>query len=119
MMIRRALLISLTAAISLLSQDVTARALYDNPGAKAMEQINALNRPAEESPFVEIRAHNIGALGLSVTNQGTFGNGFAGAADCDGELCPSGEFPINSNINYLFAGSFWVGAVVGRDTLVS
>jgi len=29
------------------------------------------------------------------------------------------EYPVNSRIEYLFNGALWVGAIVGRDTLVS
>jgi hypothetical protein len=56
---------------------------------------------------------------MTITNYGSFGTGFVASAICDGEICPSAEYPINSNLEYLFSGALWIGAVVGRDTLVS
>ena len=66
--------------------------------------------------------HNVGRLVLSVNNYGSFGNGFliGSASDCfTGAATLSCEYPRGSNSYYLFAGAFWIGAVVGRDTLVS
>ncbi|MBN1211276.1 MAG: hypothetical protein JXA92_01755, partial [candidate division Zixibacteria bacterium] len=69
-----------------------------------------------------IAAHNVGKLVLAVNNNGTFGTGFAlgSPSDCfTGNLVLSCEYPKGSGTRYLFAGAFWIGAVVGRDTLVS
>jgi hypothetical protein len=92
------------------------RALYDIdprplPTAKA----------ATDAPYVMLGAHKIGQIGLSITNQGHFGKGFIpGVSDpFSGGQAPSCIYPYPSVMNYLFAGSFWIGAVVGRDTLVS
>jgi len=66
--------------------------------------------------------HQVGELVLAVNNNGTFGTGFQEAASGDcftGGQVKSCEYPKGSNQSYLFAGSFWIGAVVGRDTLVS
>lgn len=67
-------------------------------------------------------AHRVGKIVLAVSNNGTFGTGFASgpAADCfTGGDVPSCEYPKNSNVTYLYSGAFWIGAIVGRDTLVS
>ncbi|MEA2031477.1 MAG: hypothetical protein U9N55_07805 [candidate division Zixibacteria bacterium] len=67
-------------------------------------------------------AHRVGNIVLAVQNNGTFGTGFSAAGGGDyftGGRVPSCEYPKGSSINHLFAGAFWVGAVVGRDTLVS
>jgi len=79
----------------------------------------ALQNPADCQAL-----HNVGEFVLSVNNNGTFGDGFGigPAQDCfTGEPIPDGgsEYPKNSGTQYLFAASFWVGAVQGRDTLVS
>ena len=67
-----------------------------------------------------IAVHRVGEIRLSVTNVGAFGNGFQGGADClTGEGTVSCEFPKFSGIDYLFAAAFWIGAIKGRDTLVS
>jgi len=70
----------------------------------------------------EVAAHRVGLLELAINNNGTFGTGFRSAPGIDaftGETVPSCEYPAGSNVEYLFAGAFWIGAVVGRDTLVS
>ncbi len=74
------------------------------------------------SPAYCIAEHNVGRMVLSVTNNGTFGKSYslAGGYDCfTGEEVQSCEYPRNSNTMYLYGGAFWIGAVVGTDTLVS
>jgi len=60
-------------------------------------------------------AHTVGKIGLSTNNQGQLGTGFM----TSDEGLPSCQFPYPSQQEYLFAGAFWIGAVIGRDTLVS
>ncbi|MFH1700093.1 MAG: hypothetical protein ABIE07_05850 [Candidatus Zixiibacteriota bacterium] len=79
---------------------------------------NSALRPTVENPNNQYAYHNIGKLGMTITNYGTFGVGDDGFL-CDGEPCPNAEFPINSDLEYLYAGALWIGAIVGRDTLVS
>lgn len=67
-------------------------------------------------------AHRVGNIQLGIQNNGTFGTGFSEAGSGDfftGGQVQSCEFPKNSSIEHLFAGAFWVGAVIGRDTAVS
>lgn len=80
-------------------------------------------------PSYCIAAHNVGQIALSVTNYGVFGAGAAGEyssyikgdrTDCfTGKGVPDCEYPKGSGTEYLYSGNFWIGAVVGRDTLVS
>jgi hypothetical protein len=90
-------------------------------GDKAMHRatqkgkLPALHKTALLAPFTQTKAHKVGNIWLSVTNFGQFGN--------EGRR-PSCEFPANSNIEYLFTGAIWIGALVDRpnggvDTLVS
>ncbi len=74
-----------------------------------------------DEPNVEIAVHNIGEVWLTVSNVGQFGLGYLGdqVDPITGMEAPSCEFPGGSNINYLYVGGFWIGAIVGRDTLVS
>lgn len=77
---------------------------------------------ASYAPAHCIATHRVGALELSVSNNGTLGEGFrsAPALDCfTGEGTVSCAYPIYSGSTYLFAAAFWIGAIVGRDTLVS
>ncbi len=90
-----------------------------NSAARFERQDNCLVPKVLGSPNIQYEAHRIGRVGLTVTNFGTVGTGFISNPVCDGEICPSCEFPVNSDLEYLFAGAIWVGAVAGSDTLVS
>ncbi len=70
----------------------------------------------------QVAGHRIGAMELAVNNNGTIGLGFTSGDKIDaftGQGVSSCQYPRGSNVEYLFAGAFWIGAVVGRDTLVS
>ena len=47
---------------------------------------------------------NVGIIGLTITNLGYVGNGFTVPTQ------PSGEYPLNSNVEHIFRGGLWVGA---------
>jgi hypothetical protein len=73
-------------------------------------------------PAYAVMAHRVGKMVLGITNNGTFGSEYSRAGNADfftGQEVPSCEYPKGSNVGYLYAGAFWIGAVVGRDTLVS
>jgi hypothetical protein len=48
---------------------------------------------------------DVGLLGLTVTNLGYVGDAF------DSQYQPSGEYPLTSNVEHLYLGGLWVGAV--------
>jgi hypothetical protein len=83
--------------------------------------LNSTAKSTANEVYVTVGVHNIGKIGLTVSNNGHFGTGFfAGAINPeDGGPAPSCIYPYPGRPNYLFAGAFWIGAVVGRDTLVS
>ncbi len=71
-------------------------------------------------PIVYYAVHNRGNLQLAVANNGTFGSFGALVNDVfTDEPVQSCIYPKNSDIVYLWVGSLWIGAIVGRDTLVS
>ena len=71
-------------------------------------------------PADQAADHSVGKLQLTVSNIGTFGDGFIGGTDpFTGRAVVGGIYPKGSDAKYVFAGAFWIGAVVGRDTLVS
>ncbi len=81
-----------------------------------------LNNLSAGAPAYQIVAHRVGRISMALNNNGTFGTGFSVGNGFDaitGQTVPSCEYPKSSGIEYLFAGAFWIGAVVGRDTLVS
>ncbi|MCH9024059.1 MAG: hypothetical protein IH931_01885, partial [candidate division Zixibacteria bacterium] len=68
-------------------------------------------------------SHRIGNMTLAISNNGTFGIPYSNAFSSD---CFTGrgigfgcEVPKNGGVEYLFGGAFWIGAIVGRDTLVT
>ena len=72
------------------------------------------------TPNFENCVHKYNNLLLCISNWGFFGSEMGGHYDCEtGEVAPSGEFPAGSEVEYLFQGALWIGAVVGEDTLVS
>ena len=50
---------------------------------------------------------NVGNIGLTVTNFGMYGNGFALWPQQ-----PSCEYPLGSGIEHIFDGSLWVGGFI-------
>jgi hypothetical protein len=82
-----------------------------------------VNEPVQAvTPAYGTVAHRIGKLVLSVSNRGIFGSINTGSYEIDfftGESIPACEYPKGADNRYLYLGSFWIGAVVGRDTLVS
>ncbi|MFQ5607349.1 MAG: hypothetical protein ACE5GA_05335, partial [Candidatus Zixiibacteriota bacterium] len=78
-------------------------------------------RTAVEGPNTQVATHNIGNIQVGHTNLGQFGTGFVGSIldPITGEALPSCTFPANSNRNHLYVAAFWIGAIIGRDTLVS
>ena len=92
-------------------------------GRTAQLGVRGESAPSAMSPAYCDAAHNVGNIGLGISNDGTCGIGLAVSGsqhDCfTGELLPNGEIPSGSPTRYLFGGALWIGAVVGADTLVS
>jgi len=63
--------------------------------------------------------HDINQVALGLTNFGWLGS--YGTKDCltGSYILYSCEYPKHSKVEYLWLGGLWVGAIVGRDTLVS
>jgi len=75
---------------------------------------------ATQRPDILYTAHNRGNIQLAVANNGTFGTFGEPIVDpFTNELIASCTYPRNSFMTYLWVAAFWIGAVVGRDTLVS
>lgn len=113
--ILRIIIVSFILLISVSS--LLARAEVDTKTSNYMHHTESAAAPPHA-----IVAHKIGKISLGINNNGTFGDGFALSVGMDyisGLSVPSCEYPRGSNLDYLFAGAFWVGAIVGRDTLVS
>ena len=104
---------ALSLAVALPSpQQISARTLQEKSSSAVVQ---GASKAAAGLPHVTGVAHNLGKIGLTVSNKGSFGTGFVSFV---GDF-PSCEYPVNSGVEYLFAAAVWIGAVVGRDTLVS
>ena len=55
---------------------------------------------------------DVGNIGLTLTNFGMYGNGFALWPQQ-----PSCEYPLGSGIEHIFDGSLWVGGFISTDSL--
>jgi hypothetical protein len=90
---------------------------------RTMDGIRPVSPPSTSTPSYCNTFHNVGRIALGVSNDGTFATQLAvsgSTRDCfTGETLPSCEYPKNSRTSYCFGGALWIGAVLGRDTLVS
>jgi len=70
-----------------------------------------------------VAGHNVGKLELAVNNNGTFGEAYSisiSPVDCfTGFQVNYCAYPNGTNTRYVHNGAFWIGAVIGRDTMVS
>ncbi|MCP4567542.1 MAG: hypothetical protein GY841_08185 [FCB group bacterium] len=99
--------------------DTGARSLYDSVDPEKGGPMLKPTSTAIDNPNTQFDVHNIGKISMIINNYGTFGFGYVTNNVIDGEVVLGCEYPANSNLEYLYAGALWIGAVVGRDTLVS
>ncbi len=73
------------------------------------------------NPNNQNRVHRVGNMWMNITNWGFFGNysvwGGSGMDDPEfpGTWAPQCEYPAGSDIQYLFQGALWVGALVQQE----
>ena len=97
-----------------------SRDLYE---AKDRDKFTSNQRLDHAPPAHCAATHRIGNMTLAVTNSGRLGTEHLSTSGVD---CFTGrplglgcEVPKNSGVEHIHIASFWIGAVVGRDTLVS
>ena len=94
------------------------RALYD-PVSQDNKHLSADWR----NPYSTIAVHDLNKMGMTITNFGVMGSGFSEHISTidpvTGTPTLSAAYPYPEPYRYLFSGALWIGAVVGRDTLVS
>ncbi len=89
-----------------------------NPKAELARR--GVRRLTAAGPVYDYVAHTRGNMQLAVANNGTFGTlGSVIQDPITGEAIQSCEYPKNSDLIYLWVAAMWIGAVVGRDTLVT
>ncbi len=103
--------------ISAICGTVWGRTRYEDQGTNLF----SAGRVGAGEKCAQIAYHNIGLIGLTITNQGVFGTAGTNFINPDSaqEIVSSCVYPYPNGNDYLFQGSFWIGAVIGRDTLVS
>ncbi|MEW6412375.1 MAG: hypothetical protein AB1483_07865 [Candidatus Zixiibacteriota bacterium] len=75
---------------------------------------------ASDRRVIERAVHTRGRMQLVVRNNGTFGSEGEPVLDpITGSYVQACIYPKNSDLIYLWVCALWVGAVVGRDTIVS
>lgn len=116
---RKQILIVVLVLISQTAYPQTSK--YLNQGRARLQRALRYSAAAADRPYSELAVHSINNVQLTVSNFGLFGTGpLAASIDpVTGEERPSCIYPARSNIEHLYVGGFWIGAVVGRDTLVS
>jgi len=107
-------------SLTLLFSMPLARTLYDR---RDQSKFGNDARLADDVPADCAAQHRIGNIALAVSNNGTLGINYLAAQGIDcftnrgiGYSC---EYPKSTGVDYLYGAAFWIGAVVGRDTLVS
>ena len=106
-------------AIQLILSSVFALEPY-NPKINRLSKQKINNIITSDRPIVEYAAHNRGNIQLAVGNNGTFGTEGRTIPDpLTGQAIASCVYPKGSEIVFLWVGALWIGAIVGRDTLVS
>ena len=112
--------VSVVCCLLVLVNIVYARSSYSTTNPK-IELLNKKHPSLSlQSVVYDYTAHTRGNIQLAIANNGTFGTlGTTIPDPFTGEAILSCEFPKNSNILYLWVAAIWIGAVVGRDTLVT
>lgn len=110
------------AVLSLVIMALTTSPVSGADGPRPKDHQDEARPKRSAVPAYALMGHRVGRMVLGITNNGTFGSEYSRSGNVDyftGEEVPSCEYPKGSNVGYLYAGAFWIGAVVGRDTLVS
>jgi hypothetical protein len=109
------------AVLLFLSLALFSSSILSHPKEKLLHPVRTPSAPRTSAdPEVQYAAHTKGRMTLAIANNGTFGTFGDEIFDpISGDLILSCVYPRNSDILYLYVGAFWIGAVVGRDTLVS
>ena len=111
------------SGLSLYSVKARNRVQTDKP-----EGLSTLQKPAA-SPCSQQRTHRVAKYCFTLTNWGFIGSELERRYESQGGcfnpnptanvLAPSFEFPCATQLEYLFQGALWIGAIVEGETLVT
>ena len=110
MYVFRRLLVFLTILALALSMTTTvdARSSFNTKKGASLFKPTATT---DANPNSQFEVHNIGKISMIINNYGTFGFGYVANPVVDGEEARGCEYPVNSNLEYLFAGAVWIGSL--------
>ncbi|MGH8016462.1 MAG: hypothetical protein ACREBV_09740, partial [Candidatus Zixiibacteriota bacterium] len=93
----------------------------ENPKLRYSPKFHFPQQRLDDLPQLLYTGHSRNNLQLAIGNNGTFGTLGQSIPDPfnPGHPIQSCIHPKNSDLVYLWVGAFWIGAVVGRDTVVS
>ena len=90
---------------------------------------SSLQKPLAGAACVQQRTHRVAKYCFTLTNWGFIGSQTRGYDETPGGCfmkdpsatlpAPSFEYPCGSDLEYLFQGALWIGAIVEGETLVS
>ncbi|UCG62705.1 MAG: hypothetical protein JSV52_05310 [Candidatus Zixiibacteriota bacterium] len=107
-------------AVSVLLLNIAETSARDPKTDKLLTERTPSSTVLSDRPIVEYAAHSQGSMVLMIGNNGTFGcEGTSQEDVLTGEYFESCVYPKNSDLVYLWVAALWVGAIKGRDTLVS
>ncbi len=110
----------LLAILTAIAATTATASTADHPKSRYLAGTRTGAVGAAADPEILTRAHTRGNMELAITNDGTFGTFGSTITDpVTGDPILSCVYPKGSDILYLYVAAFWIGAVVGRDTLVS
>lgn len=113
-------IIILMAVFSILITSLDLQAREINPKLNRIDKSQPYQLSSSNDPIVYYAAHTRGNMQLAVANNGTFGSYGSTIIDpITGQQIQSCIYPKNSDIVSVWVGALWIGAIVGRDTLVS
>ena len=109
------------AVILLLGMPLVLFAEIDAAGPPSSPGKNGIRTTDVANPFTYNRTHRKSNVWLTITNWGYIGNNSPGRSDAmedpeyPGTWAPQCEFPGGSDIQYLFMGALWIGALVQEE----
>jgi hypothetical protein len=116
----RLLCLSVAFLFGLPATTLVARDELDPKSSIARGLLNGRRPLHAATPSIQHSSHNRGAIQLAVGNNGTFGTQGGTIQDpFTGDQIQSCVYPKGSDIVGLWVAAMWIGAIVGRDTLVS
>ena len=122
-------LILMAGVVFLLTSSLTARDLRHEE--RDIKSTKSFKLSQEDIPFPQQRVHRVGLLQLCMTNWGVLGSQMRDLSMWESEggcftpnpyeefESPSAEYPAGSNLEYLFQGGLWIGAMVGGKPYTS